>query len=98
MSKLQYEPVGEIYEIKLKGHLNESWADWFDGLVFTHESDGTTALTGEIIDQAALHGLLKKARGLGMPLISVNRIGSDQTDGADVEINSVSDIRKGVKE
>ncbi|MCP4418467.1 MAG: hypothetical protein GY805_17755 [Chloroflexi bacterium] len=88
MNELQLEPAGEIYEIKLKGRLNESWADWFDGVVFTHESDGTTTLTGEIVDQAALHGLLKKVRDLGMPLISVNRVGSDQTDGADIEIKS----------
>ncbi len=97
MNELQLEPAGEIYEIKLKGHLNESWADWFDGMAFTHESDGTTTLTGEIVDQAALHGLLKKVRDLGLPLISVNRIRSDQIDGADVEIKSVSDIRKGVE-
>ncbi len=52
MNELQLEPAGKIYEIKLKGHLNESWADWFDGMAFTHESDGTTTLTGKIIDQA----------------------------------------------
>ncbi len=92
MNDLHLKPAGETYEIKLKGHLNESWADWFDGMTFTHESDGTTTLTGEVLDQSALHGLLKKVRDLGLPLISVNRIGSDQTDGADVEINSVSDI------
>ncbi len=78
MSKLQLEPAGEIYEIKLKGRLNESWADWFDEMAFTYESDSTTTLTGEIVDQAALHGLLKKVRDLGMPLISVNRIGPDR--------------------
>ena len=85
MTKLQHEPAGEIYEIKLKGHLNESWADWFNGMTFTHESDGTTTLTGTIIDQAALHGLLKKIRDLGLPLLSVNQIQSDQTEPTDVE-------------
>ena len=82
MTKLQQEPAGEIYEIKLKGHLNESWADWFDGMAFTHESDGTTMLTGAIFDQAALHGLLKKIRDLGMPLLAVNRLDLDQLDVA----------------
>lgn len=72
MTKLQNELFGNTYEIKLKGHLNESWADWFDGMTFIHESDGTTTLTGKIIDQAALHGLLKKVRDLGLPLLSVN--------------------------
>ncbi len=91
MSELQHEPAGEIHEIKLEGHLNESWADWFDGIVFTHKSDSTTMLTGKIIDQAALHGLLKKVWDWEMPLISVNRIGNYQTDGAEVEIKSVSD-------
>lgn len=63
-----------IYQIKLKGHLNESWADWFEGLTFTHEEDGTTIIQGDIVDQSALHGLLKKIRDLGLPLISVNKI------------------------
>ena len=74
MNELQNEPVGKIYEIKIKGHLNASWADWFEELTFTHESDGTTTLTGKIIDQAALHGMLKKVRDLGLPLLSVNCI------------------------
>ena len=64
--------MNNIYELKLKGHINENWADWFDGMTFTHESDGTTILMGEIIDQAALYGLLKKIRDLGISLISVN--------------------------
>ena len=70
----------KIYEIKLKGHLNESWADWFDEMAFTHENDGTTTLTGEIVDQSALHGLLKKVRDLGLPLISVNQINPKQLE------------------
>ena len=74
MNELQNEPVGKIYEIKIKGHLNASWADWFEELTFTHENDGTTTLTGKIIDQAALHGMLKKLRDLGLPLLSVNCI------------------------
>ncbi len=82
MAEHQKEQAGKTYEIKLKGHLDESWADWFDGLTFTHENDGMTALTGEIIDQAALHGLLKKIRDLGMSLLSANRLESGQTDTA----------------
>ncbi len=74
MNEIQQEPTGEIYEIRLKGHLNKIWADWFDGMTFTHESGGTTTLTGKIIDQSALHGLLKKVRDLGLPLLSVNQI------------------------
>jgi len=65
--------VGENYEIRVKGHLNARWADWFDGLTLTQESDGTTVLSGSVMDQAALHGLLGKVRDLGLPLIAVHR-------------------------
>jgi hypothetical protein len=64
---------GGSYEIRLKGHLNARWADWFDGLTLTQESDGTTVLSGSVMDQAALHGLLGKVRDLGLPLIAVHR-------------------------
>ena len=76
-----------IYQIKIKGHLNESWTDCFEGLTFTHEEDGTTTLRGEIVDQSALHGLLKKVRDLGLPLISVNQVGPDPTEPTDPENN-----------
>ena len=66
------------YQIILKGYLNESWADWFEGMTFTYERDGTTTLQGEIVDQAALHGMLKIIRDLGLPLISVNQISTGQ--------------------
>jgi hypothetical protein len=59
------------YEIRLKGHLDQRWAAWFDGLSLTHQSDGTTVIHGPIADQAALHGLLQKVRDVGLPLVSV---------------------------
>ncbi len=63
------------YEIRIEGHLSDRWTDWFDGLTVSLEETGVTCLTGPVIDQAALYGLLKKVRDLGMPLVSVNRIG-----------------------
>jgi len=79
------DPNTKIYQIKFKSHLNESWADWFDGMTFTHESDGTTTLTGEVVDQAALHGLLKKVRDLGLPLLSVNQVEPNPNEKTDFE-------------
>ena len=72
------EIKNQTYQVKLKGHLNKSWVERFDGFVFTYESDGTTTLTGEIVDQAALHGLLKRIRDLGLTLISVNCLTADE--------------------
>lgn len=62
------------YEIRLKGHLDARWAAWFDGLTLTRESDGSTVIQGQLVDQAALHGLLQKVRDVGLPLISVARV------------------------
>jgi len=72
------QPV--VYEIRLKGHLGAQWTDWFEGLTITLEEDGHTLLTGPVVDQAALHGLLKKVRDLGMPLISVRPLEPGQAD------------------
>ena len=65
------------YEICIKGHLDDRWADWFEGLAITLEENGNTLLCGPVIDQAAMHGLLKKVRDVGLPLISVNSVGLD---------------------
>ena len=69
-SRATNQPV--LYRIRIKGHLGPQWADWFEGLTITLEEDGHTLLAGSVIDQAALHGILKKVRDLGMPLVSVN--------------------------
>ena len=80
-SKADQEPG--FYEIRLKGHLDDRWADWFDGLTITLEDNGHTLLTGHGVDQAALHGLLKKVRDLGLPLVSVMHVDPKQADGPD---------------
>jgi hypothetical protein len=68
-----------VYAIRVQGRLGEEWSDWFGGLTISPEGDGETLLSGPVTDQSALHGLLKKIRDLGLPLISVNRVELDQT-------------------
>jgi hypothetical protein len=68
-----------IYQMRVKGHLGSDWTDWFEGLIVTREDNGDTLLTGPVVDQAALHGLLKKVRALGLQLISVNPVQVNET-------------------
>jgi hypothetical protein len=73
-----------VYQIRLKGHLGCQWTDWFGGLTITLEDNGETLLTGPVIDQAALFGLLRKVRDLGMPLVSVTWVKPGQAGMPDV--------------
>ena len=70
-------PNARYYEIRLKGHLEARWVQWFDGLAITQDENGNTLLSGPVADQAALHGLLKRVRDLGLPLLSVNSVKPD---------------------
>jgi hypothetical protein len=79
-----YDTPG-LYEIRVKGHLDDRWADWFEGMIITLEDNGNTLLTGPVVDQAALHGLLKKVRDLGMPLLSVSPAKPGQANAPDVK-------------
>jgi len=74
-----------VYQIRIKGHLDSQWTDWFGGLTITLEDNGDTLLAGPVIDQAALHGLLKKVRDLGLPLVSVSPVEPGQADMSDVK-------------
>ena len=74
-----------LYEIRIKGHLDDRWAAWFGCLTLTLQDNGDTLLTGAVVDQAALHGLLRKVRDLGMPLLSVIRVEPSQADASDVK-------------
>ena len=82
----------KIYEIRVQGRLREQWEDWFDGLIITQGENNDTLLTGPIIDQAMLYGVLKKVRDLGLPLLSVN-----STDMADVKLNNIDGITNSVQ-
>lgn len=66
------------YKIRIKGHMDTKWADWFDGLQITHEKDGTTTLYGPLPDQSALHSILRKIRDLNLQLISVKQVALDE--------------------
>jgi hypothetical protein len=83
-------PDSGSYEIRLSGHLDARWAAWFDGMSIHRESDGTTVISGPIADQAALHGVLQRARDLGLPLVSVIRIGAECSSCRATEPRSAS--------
>jgi hypothetical protein len=74
-----------VYQIRIKGHLGRQWTDWFEGLTITPEDNGETLLTGPLVDQAALHGLLRKVRDLGVPLLSVSRVEPGQAEAQGVK-------------
>ena len=80
-----------VYQIRIKGHLGRGWTDWFEGLTITLEEDGNTLLTGPVLDQAALHGSLKKVRDLSLPLLSVNSIEPGREDELDVRNQQAGD-------
>src|SRR5438128_10549877 len=73
-----------VYQIRIKGHLGRQWTDWFGGLTITLEDNGDTLLTGSVVDQAALHGVLRKVRDVGMPLLSVIRVKPGEAEASDV--------------
>jgi hypothetical protein len=80
------------YEIRLMGHLDARWAAWFDGLTVRREGNGTTVISGPVPDQAALHGLLQRVRDLGLPLVSVERLGIEPAD-----ISTTEPTMKGIQ-
>jgi len=72
-----------IYHIRVKGHLDRQWTDWFEGMSIMMEDNGETLLTGPVVDQAALHGLLRKVRDLGLPLLAVIHVDPKQANESD---------------
>ena len=81
---MKRQTPAEIYEIRLKGHLDDNWVSWFAGMTITLTEAGDTIVTGPVADQAALHGLLKKVRDLGMPLLSVGHVATGNVAGSEV--------------
>jgi hypothetical protein len=86
------QPV--VYQIRIKGQLDSQWADWFAGLTIILEDDGNSLLTGPVVDQAALHGLLKKVRDLGMPLVSISPVVSSPSDTLGTGQADISKVKK----
>jgi hypothetical protein len=83
-----------VYQIRIEGHIGHQWADWFEGLAITLEDNGDTLLTGPVVDQAALHGLLRKVRDLGAPLLSVSSMKSTHIGAPAVERVTAADSKK----
>lgn len=100
MSTTTHDPDDRSrYEIRVRGHLDDRWSTWFEGLALSHEGDGTTVIRCRPTDQAGLHGLLRKVRDLGLPLVSVTRTGPDEPPpdgpppGASIDRSSMHDER-----
>ena len=83
-----------VYQIRIEGHLGREWADWFGGLTLTTLDNGETLLTGPVVDQAALYGLIRKVRDLGMPLLSVVRVTPGQAEAKSVKETQHSRSKK----
>jgi hypothetical protein len=83
-------PDSGSYEIRLSGRLDARWAAWFDGMTVSADNDGSTVISGHIADQAALHGVLQRARDLGLPLVSVIRIEAEGSPHRAIEPRSAS--------
>ena len=87
--------MAEHYSIRVRGHLDQSWSAWFDDLAITNEANGEAVLTGPVVDQAALHGLLAKVRDLGLPLIAVQHIAGDNAPASTVPGGEAKERRTG---
>ena len=74
-----------VYQIRIQGQLGREWTDWFGGLTIRLTDNGETLLTGPVVDQAALHGVLRKVRDVGMPLLSVIRVKHGEAEASDVK-------------
>jgi len=83
-----------VYEIRVKGHLDGRWSEWFDGLAIANVEDGDAILSGEIVDQSALHGVLNKVRDLGLPLVAVSRTESMPEDPCPIQQHDEKGDRK----
>lgn len=87
-----------VYQIRIKGHLDRQWTDWFEGLTITLEDNGETLLTGPVVDQAALYGLLGKVRDVAIPLLSVVCVKPGQAEASDVKQEMNNQIKVNLEE
>ena len=85
----------EVYQIVVKGHLDNEWSDWFDGLTITLVDTGETILTGPVVDQSALHGMLIKIRDLGLPLLGLSRIEPERERESNLLMHTEEEGRDG---
>jgi hypothetical protein len=84
--------MNEHYRIHVSGLIEQRWTDWLGGLVIHHQADGTTLLIGQVVDQAALHGVIARIRDLGLPLLAVDRVAEpDENSGSDLQPGGVGD-------